>query len=297
MSWISSLLGQDAQHNAGVAQSNSNAQLERQNSFGNQAGDIYGNLNSQGQQGANAYGGQYLPLLNRFGAMAGLGGNSIVSGQPQSGMRQPGAPMGGGEAPFGSAVQPQPAQGGQQDPNNPYSLDQNEQGQLNQQIASLASMHQQALSSTAQALAARGINTSDPRIMQVATQSINEHFARLKADEETKFYDQIKQSKLQALQSLLGGLEGFGKTGIGQQEAAGSGYLGLASGAQNAAAQQQNAAFGQQQLADQGLGGFMHLITQFFPGGSLAGKAGTPIAPGGTSVPFSADNPYLTQRA
>lgn len=278
-SLLSSFLGLDSAHSAGVAQTSSNNQLALQNQYGANAAGVYGNLNQQGNAQEGAYGNQYLNLLNRFGSLAGLGGNAL-----NINARQPSATGGN----LASQLNSVPGSGPSDAPagENPYQLDQNQQGLLNQRMGLLSQTHQQAVSQLQQQFQARGI--TDPRAQQVGVEKLNEHFSALAQDEQTQFYNQIKDDKLKNLQTLLSGLEGYGKTGIAQQEAAGSGYLGLATGAQNAAQQQQNQAFQQQNLANEQQSGLFHLLTQFFPGGSLAGKPGT-TALGNGNTAFGAD--------
>lgn len=117
--------------------------------------------------------------------------------------------------------------------NNPYQLDQYQQQQLNQSTALIAQSQQQAQAAFAQHMAAAGIN--DPRALEVGQQQLSEHFAALTAQTQTQFYENVKQQKQQALQALITEMSQYGQQGIGQQEAAGTGYLGLASGAQAAA--------------------------------------------------------------
>lgn len=117
--------------------------------------------------------------------------------------------------------------------NNPYQLDQYQQQQLNQSTALIAQSQQQAQAAFAQHMAAAGIN--DPRALEVGQQQLSEHFAALTAQTQTQFYEQVKQDKLKAMQEILAGVSQYGQQGIGEQEAAGTGYLGLASGAQAAA--------------------------------------------------------------
>lgn len=265
---LSSLLGLDSAHNAGVAQTNSTNQLALQNQYGSQGANIYAGLAQQGGQQAGAYGSNYLNLLNQFGGLAGLGGNTIP-GQGGPGSQNPGTPQ--NNAPAGTNGVPQ-NQGGPQDPKNPYSLDPNQQGLLNQSLASLGKQQQQATASFQQQLSAKGIN--DPRALQVGQEAIQEHFSALQQTTQAQFYEQVKQDKLKALQDIISGLGQYGQQGIQQEESAASGYLGLSSGAQAAANQQQNQANQQQQLANNQFGGLLNLIG-FGVGGGFGG-AGTP---------------------
>lgn len=281
--FFGNVTGVNASNMAAQSQKQAQSQLALQNQYGANAAGVYGNLNQQGNAQEGAYGNQYLNLLNRFESLAGLGGNAL-----NINARQPSA-TGGNLASQLNAV---PGSGPSDAPagENPYQLDQNQQGLLNQRMGLLSQTHQQAVSQLQQQFQARGI--TDPRAQQVGVEKLNEHFAALAQDEQTQFYNQIKDDKLKNLQTLLSGLEGYGKTGIAQQEAAGSGYLGLATGAQNAAAQQQNQAFQQQNLSNEQSSGLFHLLTQFFPGGSLAGGAST-AAIGGGNTPFASDTAGL----
>lgn len=247
MSWLSSLLGMDAQHNAGVAQNKANA-------YGDQAAGLYGGIGQQGQNQTNTYNQNYLPMLQQFSGLAGLGRQGF---SPQSG---PGVPTGPNAIPGDAANQ---KQGGPQDTNNPYSLDQNQQALLNQQTASLTRQYQSSVSSFQQQMQAHGI--SDPRALEVGQQTLQEHYAALKSQTETQFYEQIKQDKLSALQALIGEMGQYGQQGISEQEFSAGGIAGLAGAQQN----QSNI---QQQDAQTQQAGLLHLLTQFFPGGTLSGN-------------------------
>lgn len=50
MSLLSSFLGLDASHNAGVAQTNATNQIARQNQFGDQAAGVYSGLQQAGDR-------------------------------------------------------------------------------------------------------------------------------------------------------------------------------------------------------------------------------------------------------
>lgn len=263
MSWLSSILGLDSSHNQGVAQTNANA-------YQGQAAAGYGNLAQQGQAQTNEYNANYIPLLQKFGSYAGLGGSGLNAGgisnvNPTTGQT--------------ATAQANAQNGMASDPaNNPYTLDQNQQGLLNQQTASLAKQHQQATASFEQELQAHGI--SDPRALQVGKETLDEHFASLKATTETQFYEQVKQDKMKALQSLISEMEQYGQQGISETEAS-AGGLGSLGGAQ------QNQANIQQQNAQSQQSGLAQLLSFGFGGGfggsSSAGATGTSTASAGVS--------------
>lgn len=256
MSWLSSLLGLDAQHSAGVAQ-------QKADNYSTQAAGAYGNIGAQGQQQTGVYNGNYLSLLNRYGGFAGLGGESVQGPNTGTPAVIPGIPG-------------QEGQGNGSPANNPYNLDVHEQERLNQTTANIAKQSQHAMASYQQQLTNRGI--TDPRALQVGQEQIQEHFAALNAEAQTSFYEQIKQDKMKALQSLIGEIGQYGAQGISEQEAAAGGYGSLAGAQQNQSnIQTQNA---QAQQA-----GFLHLLTQFAPGGTFnSGGAG------GGGVPFAIDS-------
>lgn len=208
---IGGLFGLPQQHAADQAQKQSAEQQALANQYGQQGAGVFGQLGQQGQGQYNAYNQNYLGLLNQYGQTAGLG-NTI---QGQQGQGQ-----------------------------NPYQLDQNQQALFNQSNAQIANASKQAQAQFQQHMAAQGI--SDPRALQVGQEQLQEHFNALQQETEAKFYEQIKQDKEQALQQIISQLGQYGQQGIGQQEAAGSGFLGLASGAQSFAAQNQNVALQQQ---------------------------------------------------
>lgn len=273
MSTLSKLTGGDASAHAGQAQTLATQQQGVANAYGQQGAGVYGALNSAGANQSAAYQGNYLNLLNEYGSLAGLGANA-VGGAPVNPATQGGAGVRTATAPGAAANQPgaqqggagQQVQGGNQ-ASNPYSLDQNQQSLLNQQIAGVQQSAKQATAGFQQQMEAQGI--TDPRSLEVGTQQIQEHFAQLSSQTQTAFYQQVKTDKLQAMQQLLSGLSGYGQTGISQQEAAGSGYLGLASGAQAATNAQQSNALNQQNLSNEQLSGLFQLI-----GGAVGGGLG-----------------------
>lgn len=292
MSWISSLLGLDAQHNAGQLAKTSQQQQQVANQYGQQAAGIYGNLQAQGQGQTNVYNQDYLSLLSKAGSFAGLGNNlltpsntgptggrtppSIAPGSPQ-GQAGPGVgnPYGGAATPGGGGPQ-------QQDTNNPYSLDQNQQQLLNQQLQGISQQKQQSMAQTTQILAQQGI-TGGPALA-AAQQVIDNHFADLHARTETSFYEQIKTDKQQALQQIIQEISGYGQQGIQETQSAANGLLGLQSGAQGAQASLQQQSLQQQNLSNEQLSGLFSLIG-FGTGGGFggAGKIASPPSLDGVS--------------
>lgn len=276
MSLLSSFLGLDASHNAGVAQTNATNQIARQNQFGDQAAGVYSGLQQAGAGQAGAYQGNYLQLLNEFGGMAGLG-------TPITQTRQPPAANVPGQAPTqgtlastlnGRTATPGQGQDQQQGP-NPYGLDHNQQQLLNQSIAQIGQSQKAASSAFAQQMQRDGI--TDPRDLAIGHQQIEEHFTALSETTQAQFYEQVKTDKMKALQEIMSGLQTYGSQGIAEQEAAGSGYLGLAAGAQNAVNSSQQQSLEQQQLSNNQLGGALSLLSFGLGGGFGGGGGAAPI--------------------
>jgi hypothetical protein len=271
MSWLSSLLGLDAQHNAGVAQKQATSQQDLQNKYGQQAQGVYGGLEGQGQFQTGVYNQNYLNLLSHFGHVSGVGG---LNGQPNSTAASLGGSGGGwnmAQPTNAAAIATNPglarqAPGQSQEggilpddhANNPYSLDQNQTAQLNQINGNIAKQAQSAIASFQQQMVSRGI--TDPRAMELGQEQIQEHFAGLQSEAQTSFYETVKQDKEKALQYLIAEMSNYGAQGISEQEAAGSGFLGLASGSQAAANAQQGFSLEQQQLANNQQGGLLNLL-------------------------------------
>lgn len=261
---VGGLFGIPQQQAAHNAQQQSAQQQALATGYGQQAAGIYGGLASQGAQQAGVYNSQYLNLLNRFGGLAGLGGNTVGNNP-----RQPNTAA-GQQGNLAQTLNGQPGQGqpGGGPGENPYQLDQNQQALFNQSNAQLAQTFHQAQSQLAQHLSASGID--DPRYQQVAQEQLQEHFSALQQETQAKFYDQVKQEKLSALQQIISGVGQYGQQGVGQEEAAGSGFLGLAQGAQSFAQQQQNVALQQQSNSQSQINGLLNL-GGFAAGGGFGG--------------------------
>lgn len=184
--------------------------------YGETAGSIYSGLNIAGGNQASVYQNNYLGLLNRQGALAGLGPNTInVGGNPNvgaTGLRNPVLPG-----------QQQTAV--QADANNPYALDQYQMQQWNQQAAGIAQSAKSAIASFQEQMNRSGL--TDPRLMQIGTEQLQEHFAAIHAEAETKFYEQVKADKQAALDAITKELADYGKSGIAQEETAAGGYSNL----------------------------------------------------------------------
>ena len=261
MSTLSKLTGADAAHNAGVS---SNAALSQQqigNQYGNQAAGIYNNLNSQGQAQSGTYNQDYLGLIAKQGNLAGLGSNVLSPAAQQAGGNPRAADANGAANPT--------AQGGaqqqQQNASDPYSLDQNQQKLLNQQLQGIAQQQQAAVASTTQALAQQGITGG--AALAAAQQTIQEHFADLNSRTQVSFYEQISKDKQAALQSIVQEIAQYGQQGNQLQQSAATGFGGLQAGAfgqQNSLNQQ---AVQQQNLSQEQFGGLLGLIDTGLTGG------------------------------
>lgn len=245
---VNNLTGTTAQKNADDAQVRANQQIALQNQYGQQAAGIYAGLNTQGQGQVKTYQNSFASLLQQYAGNAGVGSALPGGTGAQGGAQQrvPGSPAAS---------------------TDPYGLDVHQQERLNQTIGHLAQAKQGAIADVTAKLASQGI-TGRPAAL--AAEQINEHFGAMQAEEETKFYEQIKQDKQQALQTLMATLSDYGKSGISQEEAAGSGYLGLAGGAQAAAQAQQSNSLNQQQLANDQIAGLLNLAG-YAAGGGFGG--------------------------
>lgn len=267
---IGSLFGIPQQQAAQTAQKQSAGQQALANQYGQQGAGIYGGLAQQGANQQGQYQNNYLNLLNQFGQLSGVG--SPVNA----------APVGGTTAQnfaYQNAQQAGQGQGGQAA--NPYQLDHNQQAMLNQSNAQIANASKSAQAQFVQHMASSGI--TDPRALQLGQEQLQEHFQALQQETEAKFYEQVKTDKLAALQQIIASMSQYGQQGIGEQEAAGSGFLGLASGAQAFSAQNQNVALQQQQNSQGAIGGLLNL-GGFALGGGF-GKAGAPATQGVGAVP------------
>lgn len=269
---IGSLFGIPQQQAANAAQKQSASQQTLANQYGQQAAGVYGGLAQQGGNQAGQYQNNYLNLLNQYGQLSGVG--SPINA----------APVGGTTAQnfaYQNQQQMQGQQGGQTA--SPYQLDPNQQALLNQSNAQIAQASKSAQAQFAQHMASSGI--TDPRALQLGQEQLQEHFQALQQDTEAKFYEQVKADKLTALQQIISGLSQYGQQGVGEEEAAGSGYLGLASGAQAFSAQNQNVALQQQQNSQGAIGGLLNL-GGFALGGGFGGASG--VTANGNSSPLGA---------
>lgn len=262
------LLGEtDAQYAQKQAQNQANTQSAQQQKYAGLGANVYQGLQSQGQAQIGAQNQNYLTLLDRYGSIAGLG-NPLSFGN-QNNPAQSNVPGGRTPTPGTPGTNPQATQ---TDPSlNPYSLDGNQQAQLNQSMAQIAHSQQQAQSQFAQHLAQAGLG-NDPRLLAVGNQQLQEHFTALQQDTETKFYEQVKADKLTALQQIISGISQYGQQGVQETEAAGTGYLGLASSAGNAALAQQSNALQASQSNDSAISGLLNL-GGFAAGGGFGGAA------------------------
>lgn len=278
--FFGNITGVNASNQANQNQKQAMSQIDLANSYGTNAAGVYSGLRDQGNSQQQVYQNNFLGLLNREGAYAGLGPNTVqpnpttLNSPPASGLRQPNTP---GE----------PVPGQQQaDPNNnPYQLDTYQQQQLNQTMAGIAQAQKTATASAIEQLNQRGI--TDPRTVQLVTEQLNEHFADLQAQESTKFYEQVKTDKEQALQSIITQLSQYGQQGISEQEAAGSGFTGLAGGAASLGQAQQNLALQQQQTASSQAGNTLSALAFALNGGFGAGATAPlsfPDPSGGNNV-------------
>ena len=247
---IGGLFGIPQGQAAQKANNQAQQQQQLQNQYGQQASNVYSGLQQQGHAQIGAQNQNFLTLLDRYGSIAGLG-NPLSFGQQghpgDSGGRTP-TPGTPGQNPQATRTDPSL---------DPYALDGNQQAQLNQSMGQIANAQKSAAAQFTQQMAASGI--TDPRALQLGQEQLQEHFATLQADTQTKFYEQVKQDKLTALQQIISQIGQYGQQGVQETEAAGSGFLGLASGAQSALTNQQQLALQQQQSSQGAIGGLLNL--------------------------------------
>lgn len=286
MSILSSLLGLDSSHNAGVAQGHANQLYGQLGDIGTSNAAAYnqvpGAINTF-QQGVNnnpllslfQNGTTQSPLAQAYGQAYGLniGGQSAPG---HEGNRTAGAPGSQGSAPQ--------AGGANQSilPQDAYGITQGQQIQLNTQLNNLDQAKQNAVAQYQSSFAQRG---GDPSQMAAGIAAINEQFAAL--SEQTK--GSFAQSALQQRQQGLGTLLSGGEAAQTQQNAGnlsvadllmqlgnqGANQIGTAAGAN-----QQNAN-NQQAQSNADMGSVLNLIGLAATGGmsGIGGGGGRALSP------------------
>lgn len=238
----------------------------------------------QGQQtptNSNLYG-----LLQQFAGNAGIqtgqpqqnqamgqgqSGPVTVGGVPQGQQAPPVNPANAGA--YNQLRQNNQQQAGQQsqeqnqNPNNPYSLDTNQQQLLNQQIDTIHKQAQTDIGQFQQSMASRGI--TDPAAMNAGVEQLKEHYNALSTETSTQFYQQVQQQKQKELAALISTYTGLQEGGIAGLTQAGQIHE------QGARA---DANFGYQILGDLlgGVGGIAGLSTGV-PGGGQTAPIAAPI--------------------
>lgn len=287
MSFLSSVLGLDASHNAGVAQGQSAA-------FQAKAAPLYDSVASQGttvaNQGAsltNMFNQQFPSLMSMFEGAAGL--PNTVSGQQAGQGGQPGqtgttgnTAQGGGKAPtpnqpnagvaLASNLHPSLSAYAAANPTfNPYQLNPDGQAYLGAQLQAMDQNTQSAISSYNNNLAQMGI--SDSSSSAAGATWIKQQADAAKNTFVSNFMLQQQQEQMQAAQSLLSTITQVGATGAQEQVQganltgqAASGYAGLSGANQQTALQEQ-------QLANTQQAGLASFLGQFIPKPAAAGAS------------------------
>lgn len=271
---LSALLGLDASHNAGVAQNQANTAQAEASGYRQQAAPMFGQVGTEGQglynQGTNQY-NQYnglltglLPEYDNAANLPGANGNAV----------------------------------------SPYTLNADQQQELQGQLGQINQAHQTAQQQLQQHAAEQGF--TDPSHVQAGLQNLQEQFGQMANDHSAAFTENARQQSLAAIQQLMGfgaGQEAAGagqqEAGIGEQGAAAGGIAALGSEAATNAAQQNQNAVQQQQLSNAQLGGILNLAG-YAAGGGFNGVGGAtstpPIAPTTTS-PITVDPSTYTNPA
>lgn len=274
MSFLSSLLGQDASHNAGVAQDEANQAQTEATGYRTQAAGLYNGLTSEGQQ----LEGQGTTQYNQY--------NNLVSSLlPQY---EGAAGINGANNPGGTATP-----GGTAAPNNGFALTPDEQQQLNSQIDVINQQHQTAQQAYQGAAAQRGF--VDPSATLAQNEIIAQHFNQAVNDHTAQFMNTAQQNRLTNLQNLMGFGASQAGAGTGQQEAgigvqggAAAGVAGLGGQAMENSAQQSANAANLNKESNSALGNFASLATyglkQALGGGGKSTPA-TPVGSGNLQIP------------
>lgn len=265
MSFLSTFLGMDASHNAGIQQQQANQAYGTLTNAGNQNIQAYnqvpGAINNI-QQGVNNN-----PLLSLF--QNGTTNSPLVQAFAQSyGLNAPGQHQAGAPGAAGGAPGQAPAPGGQGLlPQDAYGLSQPQQIELNTQLNQLDQSKQTALANYKSSFSQRG--GGDPSAMAAGVAAIEEQFAAMSEQHKGAFADNANTQRQQGLQTLLSG----GQAAETQQNAgnlsvadlllslggAGANQIGTVAGAK------QNSADANQASAQAAQSGLMQL------GGTLAG--------------------------
>ena len=244
MSFLSSILGMDASHNAGVAQQKADGLYNTLGTVGNQNIGAYGQLPGAVdtfKQGVNnnpllslfQHGQSNSPLVQALGQAYGLNIPGGPQGMPNAGGvgGAPGTPVPGGPANGGQSLMPQDA----------YGLSQPQQIQLNTQLNQLDQSKQTAMANYRSAFSQRG--GGDPGAMAAGMAAIEQQFAAMSEDYKGSFAEKAHQERQQGLQTLLSG----GQAAQTQQNAGNLSIADLLMSQGNAGAQQIESAAGANQ--------------------------------------------------
>lgn len=209
MSWLSSVLGMDASHNAGVAQNAANKVNTQLTQIGTQNAGAYNQIPgavANLQNGVNnnpletlfQSGYTNSPLVQAFMQAYGLNGQGQAAGAPRPLPGVAGGAPGGapGAAPTGQSIL-----GADQ-----YGLSQPQQIQLNTQLQQLDKAQQTAIANYKQSFSQRG--GGDPGAMAAGVAAIEEQFAQLHEQTKGAFASNANTERQQGLQTLLTGGQG-----------------------------------------------------------------------------------------
>lgn len=273
MSFFSSILGFDGQHNASVADSQAKG-------LRNQATNAFGSVLSQSQSDRQRLGGQVQGAQGAF--QKTLGSNPLLQAYQTGHSNNPllqalgaagGINLGQGDNSFihEDASQLTPAQG----------------ALLNSHIGRITQQRTSAIESFRQQAASRGV---DPSAVAAQERLIGENYDQSITDTTNQFQEQARQDRLAALQSLIGqGQSAYGQnlSGefdyasqlIGQQNTADNNTLNAGQSIQGQANARQGEAQQYQASANAGFGNLLQL-GGFALGGGFKKQSGTPgIAP------------------
>jgi hypothetical protein len=325
MSWLSSLLGLDASHNAGQAFQNQQRLNQQAQQLQQQGIDYYlrygteaQGLRDQTQAGNQAYGQMGIDdrqtadynltdLFSQYAKATGLSGFGTPRGE---------APAQAYATPFDRNLVPGPYrdntggtpyqnmgdyQTGQGRQPSPYDLSPVQQQQSNQQVDRINAQRQSAIANY-RAQAAQGGGQPNPAMEEY----INQHYNQMTNEITTQAAEGARQQQEQAAASLIQHFTNQRNIGTAQygnsldrnlsmgnqalQQGAGAPFLGASSQTQNMAGQMGQVGQYNQQLANQSFGDILQLAAFAAAGGFGGGmnRPGTPpISPGpGMSNPL-----------
>ena len=271
MSWLTSILGMDAQHNAGKLGDQAAKQEQEALAYRKQAAGGYQNVQQQGtdaaslglnlvqngQQDRNTFENALPGLIQSFGATAGLNNPTTYSN--------------------GATTY------------DPYALTPAEQTQLNGHVDQITSGLNAALAHYKADMARRGI--TNPADTATGEALIRQTFGAQAEQHKANFAEQARTNRQQGLTTLMQYLQGLGNSGNSQiaeganqvnagnrtYESGVSGIAGLGGAAQNGSAQSQSESVQQQQMANNQFGSLLNLGTFAATGGFSVPKSPSPV--------------------